>query len=193
MRKLFTSFLTLALASSISAAAFATTTNSATNTGSSGTNINVSGVYKNAMTTIISVDITWDSMDFTYFAAGSWNPTTHKGSSEGTWRWSGATGEQDSPKITVTNHSNTAVQATFAFAPNPDIKELTGSFTRVGNNNATYVQTATNTSPDSAPYTFAYFSITNGTINHDYDDPLTLGTITVTVSPYTAPDTDVTQ
>lgn len=182
MRKLFTSFLALALASSISAAAFATTTNSDTNTGSGSTNINVSGVYKPASTPIISVDITWDNMEFTYLNEGSWNPTTHSSTGKATWSWNGATEEQNAPKITLTNHSNTDVKVSFDFSS--DVEGLVGSFNRVDPNNSLYIPTASNRKPENAPDDFTYFSITDGKISQDYD---TLGTITVTVSSYKLP------
>lgn len=186
MRKLFTSFLTLALASSISAAAFATTTNSDTNTGSGSTNINVSGVYKPASTTIISVDITWDNMEFTFLDEGSWNPTNHTSSGKATWSWDGATEEQSAPKITVTNHSNTDVKVSFNFSS--DVEGLVGSFNRVDAQNSFYIPSAANKSPENAPDDFTNFSITDGKINHDYDaDYNALGTITVTVSSYNLP------
>lgn len=71
-----------------------------------------------AATTVYSVDVTWGSMEFTYNVAASdatWNPETHvyDASSTGTSLWTCVT---DADKVTVTNHSNAAVNVAFATA-----------------------------------------------------------------------------
>lgn len=81
------------------------------------------GVYGKAnttgtATTVYSVDVTWGSMEFTYNVAASdatWIPETHVYATKttGTSLW---TCDADADKVTVTNHSNAAVNVAFATA-----------------------------------------------------------------------------
>ena len=66
MKKFLASALAFALAISASVTAFAANTD--TNDGTEGTDITVNGTYQSAETTadVISVDIVWGAMDFTY-------------------------------------------------------------------------------------------------------------------------------
>ena len=74
-------------------------------------NIEISGTYTPGAVAdeIISADIAWDAMDFTYTAPsqGTWNPANHtyEGATAGGW-------SDNTPAITVTNHSNAAINAT---------------------------------------------------------------------------------
>lgn len=74
----------------------------------------------------ISVDIAWDSMEFTYAAPskGTWNPETHnyENAAEGGWTTDGG-------HITVTNNGNTGVAAHFSFTPAEGMNEISGAFT----------------------------------------------------------------
>ena len=171
MKKILTGILALALAASMAVPAFAD--NTATNDGTKGTDITVNGTYQAAETTadVISVDIAWDNMDFTYTAPskGTWNAGTHEyeNATEGGWA---ATSGTD-PKITVTNHSNTPIEASFAFATAVD--GLNGSFTK----NALVLDSAEGTEPSNAPKDETAFSVSGSAIDADK----ILGTITVTV------------
>lgn len=64
------------------------------------------GITTGTPTTVYRVDVAWENTDFTYYAeySNSWDPTSHsyKSSSGDTWSHKVAT-------ITVTNHSNAAV------------------------------------------------------------------------------------
>ena len=114
MKKLFATLLAVAMLASLSVTAFA-----ATNNGTTPTDITVNGTYTpGAMADEkISVDIAWDAMNFTYTGAsqGTWNPETHayEGATEGGW-------SNNTPAITVTNHSNVAVNATLGFTASVD-------------------------------------------------------------------------
>ncbi|MBX9035110.1 hypothetical protein [Gordonibacter massiliensis (ex Traore et al. 2017)] len=61
---------------------------------------------------VYSVDITWANMDFTYTAAskGIWQPESHSyvGGNDASWT---------SGKISLTNHSNTAIEAVPSYTP----------------------------------------------------------------------------
>lgn len=169
MKKILTGILALALVASMAVPAFA-----ATNDGTKGTDITVNGTYQAAESPedVISVDIVWDAMDFTYTAPskGTWNAGTHEyeNAIEGGWA---ATSGTD-PKITVTNHSNVPVNASFAFATAVD--GLNGSFTKT----ALVLDSAVGTELSNAPKDETAFSVSGSAIDADK----ILGTITVTVN-----------
>ena len=172
MKKFLSVILALVMALSLSVTAFA-----ATNDGSSPTEITVNGTYTpgTAADEKISVDIVWEAMDFTYTAPsqGTWNPATHAydGATEGGW-------SDNTPAITVTNHSNVAVNATLGFTP--DVAGVIGTFTEASgteNDNILELATAEGTEVENAPTATANFGISGAAI----DATQTLGTITVTI------------
>ena len=140
--------------------------------------ITVTGVYQAGTTADekISVDIVWDAMDFTYTAPsqGTWNPATHayEGATEGGW-------SDNTPSITVKNHSNVAVNATLDFKA--DVAGVVGTFTETSgtaNDKVLELATAEGTEVSAAPTATANFGISGAAIDADK----TLGTITVTVA-----------
>ena len=173
MKKLLSVILALVMALSLSVTAFA-----ATNDGTQDTEITVNGTYTPGTTAdeIISADIAWDAMDFTYTGAsqGTWNPVTHayEGAIEGGW-------SDNTPAITVTNHSNVAINATLDFTPAVD--GVVGTFTEESgteNDNILELATAEGTTLENAPTATANFGISGAAIDADK----TLGTITVTIA-----------
>ena len=172
MKKFLASAFAFALAISASVTAFAANTD--TNDGTKGTDITVNGTYQaaEAAADVISVDIAWDNMDFTYTAPskGTWNASTHQydNPTEGGW----AATDGTDPKITVTNHSNVTVNASFAFAAAVD--GLNGSFTKT----ALVLDSAEGTELSNAPTDETAFSVSGSAIDADKS----LGTITVTVA-----------
>ena len=172
MKKILSIILALAMALSMSVTAFA-----ATNDGTSGTDITVNGTYTpgTAADEKISVDIVWEAMNFTYTAPsqGTWNPATHayEGATEGGW-------SDNTPSITVKNHSNVAVNATLDFTA--DVAGVIGTFTEASgtaNDNILELATAVDTEVSNAPTATANFGISGAAIDADK----TLGTITVTI------------
>ena len=173
MKKTLSIILALVLALSLSVTAFA-----AENNGTSSTDITVNGTYipsTSSADETISVDIVWDAMDFTYTAPsqGTWNPVTHayEGAIEGGW-------SDNTPAITVTNHSNAAVNATIGFTAN--VTGVVGTFTEASgteNDNILNLATAEGTEVANAPTATANFGISGAAIDADK----TLGTITVTI------------
>ena len=147
------------------------------NDGTGTTNITITGIYQasTASAEVISVDLVWDDMSFTYTAPskGTWNPETHEyeNASEGGWAWNGATEEKNAPVITLTNHSNIAVKTAFAF--NGTINDLNGTFSQ----NGFVLATADGTVVANAPKGETSFSVSGAGIDADK----VLGTITVTV------------
>ena len=154
------------------------TENPSTGNGKGKYNIEISGTYTPgaAADEIISVDVAWEAMDFTYTGAsqGTWNPVTHayEGAIEGGW-------SNNTPAITVTNHSNVAVNATLGFTAN--VTGVVGTFTEASgteNDNILNLATAEGTTLENAPTATANFGISGAAIDADK----TLGTITVTIA-----------
>ena len=139
--------------------------------------ITVTGVYQAGTTADekISVDIVWDAMDFTYTAPsqGTWNPATHAYEGQAAGGWS-----DNTPAITVKNHSNVALNATLGFTA--DVAGVIGTFTEASgtaNDNILELATAVDTEVSNAPTATANFDISGAAIDADK----TLGTITVTI------------
>ena len=154
------------------------TENPSTGNGKGKYNIEIVGTYAAGQISdeIISVDVAWDAMDFTYTGAsqGTWNPATHtyEGATEGGW-------SDNTPAITVTNHSNVAVNATLSFTAN--VTGVVGTFTEASgteNDSVLELATAVGTEAANAPTATANFGISGAAIDADK----TLGTITVTVA-----------
>lgn len=109
-KKIFTLILSLAILMSMSMSAFATD-NVGNNGGTAGADVNATYVGGNDDEAYYSVDITWSDMSFTYNGGGrTWDPTTHS------YITTDAGWEEGSGTITVTNHSNVAIEATPTYA-----------------------------------------------------------------------------
>ena len=174
MKKLLTGIISLALAASMTVPAFAA--NNATLDGTTGNDITVNGKYQAgpAAADVISVDLVWEAMDFTYTAPskGDWNAKDHKYENAVGGGWAATSGTN--PKITVTNHSNTSIKASFKFTA--DIAGVDGTFTK----DSLVLATAENTERANAPKDETAFSVDGTGIDADKD----IGTITVTVAKY---------
>ena len=169
MKKILTTLalvLALALCMSVSAFAAETTLDEAGDV-----EIEVNGVYKagDPAAEVISVDIAWGSMSFTYTDAfeGKWDAENHEytESSEAAW-----TCDDGANTITVTNHSNTDVEAQLAFEA--AVTGITGSFD---------VDTMELTSAVGVDVEDADFAVATFTVAGAITESATLGTITVTV------------
>lgn len=182
MKKLWAFLLAFAMVAAMGAPALAedttTDTNTATNNGKTDTSIAVNGLHTPTITpTVISADIAWDPMDFTYNVKGQmWDPATHKftENTESGWVWTYKTETQRSPHITVTNHSNINLTA----EPKFDAAEgITGVFSST--DPTLYLRSAEDTAPDNPPKRYTTFSISSGSapITESKD----IGTITVTI------------
>ena len=121
---------------------------------------------------VIAVDIVWGALEFTYTdaVAGVWNPETHTYDGGVAAEW---TCEDGADEITVINHSNVAVEATFAY--NKTVDTVDGAFS---NNGVLNLDSAVGTAVAEAP---------SGTVTLTLSGTLTeqtagkVGTVVVTV------------
>lgn len=130
MKKLLATITALALVVAMgTTTAFAAGTSTDVTTDDGTASIKVNAEYSSSATTqeTISVKVEWEAMNFTYSVGGTktWDASKHEYStSYGTGSWS-----QTGNTITVTNHSNVDVKATFTFAKLDSIKDnINGSF-----------------------------------------------------------------
>ena len=172
MKKITSIILALALFMSFSATAYADNSPK-TGVGDGGAaNIDISANYQagSASTQIVSVDIAWGAMNFTYTdgAEGQWDPATHTTGAAGTGSWSASNNT-----ITVTNHSNVGVTATFDYTQT--INTVTGSFSQ----NTLNLPTAVGTALADAPKGSSNLTL-GGTLTETPSGKV--GTVTVTIS-----------
>ena len=143
----------------------------------------VFGTRGEAITTgdVISVDLEWGGMEFVYTPEQTvWNPNTHEyepvlnedGSSPSGW----SVAEGSSNHITITNHSNVAVEAALEFT-SADGKNINGYF----DNSVLYCASGEDAynSPEKAPSDSTEFNIIRCEIDKDTQGEL--GTITITI------------
>ena len=130
MKKIVSLVLALVLVMALATTAFAAGELNETTTSNTG---NVMAQYvdaSNEAAEVISVDVTWGAMTFTYTKSGDyvWVPGDHSINGDGisyAWTPNGNT-------VTVTNHSNVDVEVEFAFAALDAYNAITGSFTYEG-------------------------------------------------------------
>lgn len=178
MKKIFALVLAVMMIATMSTTAFAAET--VTTDGGNAT-INVSGTYNagDAADDVISVDVAWAGMEFTYNAAseGTWDPATHSYTGSTTAGWS-----TETATITVTNHSNVAITATCSFAATATgvVGKFDGETTKtlnVESADADAYRTAVE-GVYPAPSASTEFGISGAAITENAD----LGTITVTIA-----------
>lgn len=126
--------------------------------------------------TVYSVEITWGSMEYTYTigSEGTWDPSTHQytGKSEGEW-----TCDDGADQVTVTNHSNAAVNAAFKYEAEGEYNGITGSF----NSDTVNLETAEGTTKDKAPNETVKLTL-DGALDKNVETHTKIGTATVTLS-----------
>ena len=175
MKQIFTLALTfLLIFSLVTVTAFAETSKISATGGTATKAVTASYSAGAGGGTVYSVDITWDSMAFTYSEGPSptWNPETHTSGQGGTGGWSSS-----GNKVTVTNHSNTEVTATLAYASTEGFKGISGSFDKSTMN----LVTAVGTTFENAPKDTAALTL-DGTLDSSVKKPTQIGTITVTIN-----------
>lgn len=189
MKKILSIILTLTMLLAISAASVSAATaidggegTSSTGNGGGDYTVGVAGEVApdpNSDATI-SFEISWDRSQFTYVApsSGKWNAEDHvyEGATAGGW-------DQTPMNITVKNHSDTGIVASFTFAEG-DVTGVKGAFTEdylplLSADNDSYRQ-QTNEGTYPAPTAATAFTI-DSTSPAITGDVTGLGTITVAV------------
>lgn len=173
MKKPVIALMALACTLAVSSAAFAASP--ITSTGGSDSHV-VKGQYHTdgAAGTVYSVDVAWDSMEFTYTVTseGTWNPTTHKYDSASEGQWS-----QNNNTVKVTNHSNAKVSVAVTYDAESGYEGISGSFS----NGSFQLATAEGTEVGSAPNQTATLTL-SGKLDKSVDTSTKLGTATVTIT-----------
>jgi hypothetical protein len=141
------------------------------------TEIYVQGKYAASAppATVYHVDVSWGSMEFTYNAAplGSWDPSTHSyvGGSQASWTY-----DTNANVITVKNHSNAGITASFDFEAEEGF-DVQGAFS----NDSFTLATAVGKTLENTPTGTTALTISGG-----LDSGVTvftkIGTVTVTIS-----------
>lgn len=165
MKKLFFSILSLLVCFGSSSTCFAVSV-----PGSQTIDVKAKSIENTEKPIVYNVDLSWDEMSFTYQRSGSktWNPATHTYTDSIVGKWS------DGKSITVTNHSNTSINANFAFKVNDSYKELSGSFSK----EQVSLNTAEGTVVANAPKESTVLTV-SGTPNNKIVDGTVIGAATI--------------
>lgn len=127
-----------------------------------------------ASTSVISVNIAWNGMEFVYQADSEpiWIPESHSYSvTPGGWQESNAS-------ITVTNHSNAIVQAAIEYTPKDAFSETSMSFT----DKTPYIGSAFTNETGSGKESSAIIRAIPGGVMAKSTEKATIGSITVTIN-----------
>lgn len=170
MKKFVSIILALVMVMSLSTTAFAVTIT----TGNQSIDVEAKYQDNTSTATVYSVEVTWGAMKFTYGESGSktWNPDNHtySGNTSAAWTASGNT-------VTVTNHSNAAVTASFAFDALAAYSTVTGSFDIVSDT----LDAGIVGGYDKADKVVSTLTLA-GTLAETVSDFTRIGTITVTIA-----------
>lgn len=188
--KIFTGLLTLAMVMTTSVTAFAATTpatapgETTADTDGFSETINVQAKYEGGITIpdVISVDVVWGEMQFTYSVGGTktWNADSHTytNNSEAGWVSSGNT-------VKLTNHSNVDVKAALSFDAKTEYNGITGTFKYDNGKSAEggviTLNAGVEYEPDVADYVNATLTL-SGELASSVITSTSVGTITVTIS-----------
>ena len=176
MKKIFAAMIALAMVLSLSVAAFAAEGSNTGNKPGESQSIDVTAKTETSSSTetVYSVDITWESMTFTYVESETkvWDSATHTYSTTTTSGW-----DKTEAKITVTNHSNAAVTATVTYAASDESSGITGTIT----NGTDTLDAGVENKPNEADSMVATLTI-SGTPTDSVDaDGVVVGQITITI------------
>ena len=201
MKKIMSFALAIMLVATMSVTAFAAedTPSKTIDNNNPNASIPVKGTYQSGSGATgegtISVDVSWSAMEFTYTGAsqGRWDPDFHQ-YEEIPASWSTNKGT-----ITVKNHSDVAVTASYEFKATTGL-DVTGTFYTKGEGDNYTAQKSNEQNfelesavdkqrdnneedKDETPRKTIYFGITGGSIDKSYNtEGNGLGTITVTIA-----------
>lgn len=125
---------------------------------------------------VYSVDVTWGSMEFTYTGAGEgvWNPDSHSYDGATAAAWSCTA---DANKVTVTNHSNTAVVAALSYTPGGSYTAISGAFSK----STIALPTAVGVLPANAPTDSSLLTL-SGALSSSVTSSTAIGIITIIIT-----------
>lgn len=174
MRKILSVLTVLAMLFTLSCPAFAEENSSTVGqNGSQNIDVTAKSVVSSTTTDCYSVDIQWTDMTFTYESSESktWNASDHSYSSTTTSGW-----DKTEASITVTNHSNVAVEVIITYTPT----EGTGVTGTLRSNTAS-LTAGEEGKYDSAASMTAVLTISGTPTAAVTADGVKIGSITVTV------------
>lgn len=174
MKKIFATIIALAMVLAMSVTAFA-----AEDTGNKpgdSQDIDVTAKTESSTTTptVYSVDISWDSMTFTYSESGTktWNPENHTFTTSTSGGW-----DKTTANVTVTNHSNATVDVAVTYSA-VDGTGVTGTITNGTKTLAAGVENAY----DAADKLVATLTISGEPTATVTSEGVKVGSITVKIS-----------
>lgn len=174
MKKMISVLLVLALSLCMGITAFASDIEADGGKASA----DVKGTYVSGGTksTVYSVDVTWGSMEFTYtsYFIGNWNPDTHTYDDSTEEKW---TCDENANKITVTNHSNTHVLATFSYTSEGIHDSINGDFDK----DEIFLLSAVD-KPLAEASTGSSLLTLSGMLNDEEAVAVVIGSVTVTIT-----------
>ncbi|MCL2487582.1 MAG: hypothetical protein FWE80_02750 [Oscillospiraceae bacterium] len=139
--------------------------------------INVEAKYEGGTSTptVYSVDLAWGAMQFTFNAGGTfdWDADTHEYDNNTTASWT-ASGDT----VTVTNHSNAAIDVSMAYTQDASYTSVTGT---IEDGNFT-LPSAVGKDIDDAALSGTAKLLVGGTIASDKTSFVQVGKITVTIA-----------
>lgn len=173
MKKTISITMALALVATLSTAAFAAEADD----GNIKKNITVKAKYVEDIKTskTISADVVWGEMEFTYSVNGTktWNAKTHEYDIDTKGEWS-AKGND----ISVTNHSNAAIDVDLTYQPLDEYSVVKGTFT----NDEFTIPTAEGKAVDDESLTVSTALTLSGELSSDVTDLTKVGNVAVTIA-----------
>ena len=173
MKKILSLILALAMVMSLSVTAFAAES-PLTYKSAGDYEIDISAAYQagDAADVIVSVDIEWGAMTFTYHDAveGQWSAENHSYTGGGTAYW-----DANGNTITVKNHSNSEIKATFTYTK--AITSVIGTFSK----DSMVLETAVGTDANDPPKDETTLTL-SGTLDSSYTTSTKVGTVTVSIA-----------
>lgn len=182
MKKILAVVVALMMTAAMGVTAFAADGGSVTDMGTGEKNIDVTASYYPSngdnggadIGKVYNVNITWDNMNFIYTDSGAkvWNPDTHTYSTATEGKW-----DKTQADITVTNHSNVAVDIAIAYASTANTG-ITGTIT----NGTATLRAGELEKPDEADSMTAILKISGKPNSSVTKDGVKIGTITIQIS-----------
>lgn len=173
MKKTISIIMALALAAILSTAAFAAEADD----GNIKKNIRVKAKYVEDIkaSKTIQADVVCGEMEFTYSVNGTktWNAKTHEYDIDTKCEWS-AKGND----ISVTNHSNAAIDVDFTYQPLDEYSVVKGEFTY----DEVTIPTAENKAVDDEILTISTDLTLSGGLSSDVTDLTKVGNVAVTIA-----------